>query len=135
MGYCTHEPIDIARLMAAVADGGRGGTVVFVGSVRRSAEDGPVRAIDYSAYEEMLAEEFDRIVQQAREHWPQAQFSAQHRLGRVPLGEPSIAVVAAAPHREEAFAACRHVIEEAKRRLPVWKKELFEDGGTRWREE
>jgi molybdopterin synthase catalytic subunit len=135
MGYCTHGPIDIERLMAAVADGERGGTVAFVGSVRGGAEDGPVAAIDYSGYEEMLTEEFDRIIAEARERWPDVAFAAQHRLGRIPLGEPSIAVVAAAPHRGEAFEACRQVIEEAKRRLPVWKKELFEDGGTRWREQ
>lgn len=134
MGYCTHGPIDIGRLMAAVADGERGGTVAFVGSVRGGAEDGPVTAIDYSAYEEMLAEEFGRIIDEARERWPEVAFAAQHRLGLVPLGEPSIAVVAAAAHRSEAFTACRQVIEEAKRRLPVWKKEQFEDGGARWRE-
>lgn len=134
MGYCTREPIDVGRLMAAVADGGRGGTVAFVGSVRSGPDDGAVTAIDYSGYEEMLAEEFDRIIAEARERWPAAAFAAQHRLGRVPLGEPSIAVVVAAPHREGAFAACRHVIEEAKRRLPVWKKEQFVDGGARWRE-
>jgi molybdopterin synthase catalytic subunit len=135
VGYCTHEPIDVGRLMAAVADGARGGTVAFVGSVRGGPEDGPVTAIDYSGYEEMLAEELGRIIEEARERWPQARVAAQHRLGRVPLGEPSIAVVVAAPHREEAFAACRQVIEEAKRRLPVWKKELFGNGATRWREE
>ena len=135
MGYCTHEPIDVGRLMAAVADGERGGTVAFVGSVRGGSEDGPVTAIEYSGYEEMLAEEFGRIIEEARERWPETRFAVQHRLGRVPLGEPSIAVVAAAPHREEAFAACRQVIEEAKGRLPVWKKELFADGDTRWREQ
>ena len=134
MRYCTREPIDVGRLMAAVADGERGGTVAFVGSVRGTTDDGPVTAIDYSGYEEMLAEELGRIIEEARERWPDAEFTAQHRLGRVPLGEPSIAVVAAAPHRDEAFAACRQVIEEAKRRLPVWKKELFEDGAARWRE-
>ncbi len=135
MGYCTHEPIDVGRLMAAVADGERGGTVAFVGSVRGGPEDGPVTAIDYSGYEEMLAEELGRIIEEARQRWPEARVAAQHRLGRVPRGEPSIAVVVAAPHRDEAFAACRQVIEEAKRRLPVWKKELFEDGAARWREE
>jgi molybdopterin synthase catalytic subunit len=94
-----------------------------------------VTAIDYSGYEEMLAEELGRIIEEARQRWPEARVAAQHRLGRVPRGEPSIAVVVAAPHRDEAFAACRQVIEEAKRRLPVWKKELFEDGAARWREE
>jgi len=65
----------------------------------------------------------------------EAGFAAKHRLGEVPRGEPSIAVVAAAGHRAEAFEACRWVIDEAKRRLPIWKKERFDDGSERWREE
>jgi len=59
---------------------------------------------------------------------------ARHRLGDVPTGEPSIGVAVAAPHRAEAFDACRYVIEEAKQRLPVWKRERFDDGSTQWRE-
>jgi molybdopterin synthase catalytic subunit len=133
--YLTRDPIDVVGLMAAVGDSGCGGTVVFLGSVRRAPEDGPVIAIDYDAYEEMAAAELGRIVEEAKVQWPGAGLSAQHRLGRVPLGEPSIAVVVAAPHRTEAFAACRWVIDEAKRRLPVWKKERFDDGAVRWREQ
>jgi molybdopterin synthase catalytic subunit len=108
--------------------------VLFVGSVRRSAEDGPVVSIEYSAYEEMTAAEFDRILQEAAVRWPDTRIAAQHRLGVIPVGEPSIAIAAAAPHRDEAFAACRFVIEEAKQRLPIWKKERFEDGSVKWRE-
>jgi molybdopterin synthase catalytic subunit len=133
--YLTREPIDVAGLMAAVAGSGRGGAVVFLGSVRQTREDGPVSAIDYEAYEAMAADEFGRIVEEARAQWPEAGVSVQHRLGHVPLGEPSIAVAAAAAHRAEAFAACRWVVDEAKRRLPIWKRERFEDGSTRWREE
>ena len=107
---------------------------MFLGSVRRSKEDGPVEAIEYSAYEEMAEVEFDRIVAEVRDRWPDIECRAQHRVGEVPVGEPSIAVVAAAPHRIEAFDACRYMVEEAKRRLPIWKRERFEDGTTRWRE-
>ena len=132
--YLTRDPIDVARLLADVADTGRGGTVLFVGSVRRSEEDGPVAAISYSAYEEMAEVEFERIVTEVRERWPGVACRAVHRVGEVPVGEPSIAVVAAAPHRREAFDACRFTIDEAKRRLPLWKRERFDDGTTRWRE-
>ncbi len=135
MDAVTHEPIDLTRLVAEVSGPGRGGTVLFVGSVRRGPDDGPVRAIEYSAYEEMVAPEVERILGEAAARWPDARFAAQHRVGRVPLGEPSIAVAAGAPHRAEAFAACRFVIEEAKKRLPVWKKEQFDDGSTRWRDD
>jgi molybdopterin synthase catalytic subunit len=134
MEAVTRDSIAIADLIASVSGVEQGGVVLFLGTVRRGAEDGPVRGIEYSAYEEMATAEFARIIDEARERWPDAQCAAQHRLGHVPVGEPSIAVAAAAPHRAGAFAACRYVIEEAKKRLPVWKKEWFDDGTTSWRE-
>lgn len=135
MDLLTGEPIDIQRLVAVVAGADRGGTVLFLGSVRRGPEDGPVTAIDYSAYQEMVSAEFARIIGEAEARWPGVRVTAQHRIGHVPVGEPSIAAVAAAPHRVAAFDACRYVVEEAKRRLPVWKKELYDDGSRRWRED
>lgn len=134
MERITTQPLTTDRLVAAVSGPERGGAVLFLGSVRRGPDDGPVAAIDYSAYEEMAATEFDRICREAAERWPDACVAAQHRIGHVPLGEASIAVAVAAPHRAEAFAACRWVVEEAKKRLPVWKKERFDDGTTRWRD-
>ncbi len=134
MSCVTHEPIDAAALLAQVADPGLGGTALFVGSVRRGNADGPVDAIEYSAYETMLESEFGKIVTETMAQWPEAQVVGLHRLGRIPAGDISIAVAAAAPHRAEAFAACRHAIEEAKKRLPVWKKEIFQDGSVAWRE-
>ncbi len=133
--YLTHDPIDVGNLLAQVGGPGRGGTVLFLGSVRRGEEDGPVAAIEYSAYEEMAAAEFERIAAEVRDRWPDIVCRAVHRIGNVPVGEPSIAVVAAAPHRREAFEACRFTIDEAKRRLPVWKRERLDDGTTRWRQE
>ncbi len=134
MRFVTREPIDIGALIGIVSDPGRGGTVAFLGSVRRGEEDGPVAAIAYSAYEEMLEVEFARIVAEAEARWPEAGIVARHRIGEVPAGAPSIAAVAAAPHRDAAFQAARYVVEEAKRRLPVWKRERFDDGTERWRE-
>lgn len=131
----TRDPIDVAALAATVASAGRGGMVMFVGSVRRGPDDGPVSAIDYGVYDEMAVAEVERMLGEARARWPAACCILQHRVGQVPVGEASIAVVVAAPHRGEAFEACRYVIEEVKRRFPAWKRELFEDGSTRWREE
>jgi molybdopterin synthase catalytic subunit len=108
--------------------------VLFVGTVRRSEEDGPVRAIHYSAYEEMAEAECAKILAEARDRWPASCCTIRHRLGEVPAGQASIAAAAAAPHRAEAFTACRYVIEEAKKRLPIWKRELMDDGSQRWRE-
>ncbi len=130
----TRNPIDVATLITQLADPRLGGTVAFLGSVRRGPEDGAVTVIEYSAYEDMVVAELERIVRDARAQWPDAVCAAQHRVGSVPAGEPSIAVVAAAPHRGAAFEACRFVVDEAKRRLPVWKRERFEDGTSQWRE-
>ncbi len=141
MSFVTRRPIDAAALLAHVADPGLGGTALFVGSVRGGGggggggnADGPVDAIEYSAYDAMLEAEFGKIVTETMAQWPDARVVGLHRLGRIPAGETSIAIAAAAPHRAEAFAACRHAIEEAKKRLPVWKKEIFQDGSVAWRE-
>lgn len=128
----TREPIALDELIAEVTSSARGGTCVFLGSVRADPEGGGVVAIEYSAYAEMAEAEIDRILVEARGAHPDARVTVRHRLGRVPAGTPSIAVVAAAPHREQAFAACRFVLEEAKRSLPVWKKELRADGTATW---
>jgi len=117
----TRHPLDVGELLAEVQSPERGGTCVFVGTVRN---DGDVTGIEYSAYEAMAIEEIARIVSDAEAQWPDVRVMLQHRLGLIPVGEASIAIAAAAPHRAEAFAACRFVIEEVKKRLPVWKKEL-----------
>jgi molybdopterin synthase catalytic subunit len=108
--------------------------VVFLGTVRRGLDDGPVTAIEYSAYETMVVAEFERILNDARARWPDVGFAARHRVGVVPTGEASIGVAAAAPHRAQAFEAGQFLIAEAKRRLPVWKRERFDDGTARWRD-
>jgi len=102
---------------------------VFLGTVR---DDDDVTGIEYSAYDDMALAEITRIVDEARGRWPEARVTLQHRVGLIPVGEASIAIAAAAPHREEAFAACRFVIEEVKQRLPIWKKELRGDGSEKW---
>lgn len=126
-------PIEPGRLLEAVRHPELGALVLFLGTVRRGREDGPVAAIEYSAYEAMARAEFDRILAEASQRWPQGRLAACHRVGPVPAGEASIAVAAAMPHRAEAFAACRYVVEHAKQRLPVWKQEVLDDGTRRWR--
>jgi MoaE-MoaD fusion protein len=129
----VRAPLDVTMLLALVNDPALGGTAAFLGTVRASAEDGPVTAIEYSAYEEMAEAELERIISEALHRWPGSRVEAQHRLGSIPVGEASIAIAAAAPHRAEAFEACRYVIEEVKTRLPIWKKEIFQDGSAGWR--
>ncbi len=127
--HLTRDPLDVTDLLAQVQGAERGGTCVFLGTVRN---DGDVTAIDYSAYEAMAFEEIERVLAEAHERWPGSRVMLRHRLGVIPVGEASIAIAAAAPHRDEAFAACRYVIEEVKKRLPIWKKELRGDGSEKW---
>jgi len=127
--FLTHSPISIESLLAQVQSPERGGTCVFLGTVRAEAD---VTSIDYSAYDDMALAEISRILDETHQRWSGARVMLQHRLGLVSLGEASIGIAAAAPHRAEAFAACRYVIEEVKKRLPVWKKALHADGTTTW---
>lgn len=133
MDLLTDSTIDVSGLVATVSGAGLGGTATFIGTVRSGAEDGPVSAIEYTAYPEMVEQEGRRILAEAAQRWPGTRAVFQHRLGRVETGAASVAVAAAAPHRAEAFLACRYVIEAIKQRLPVWKKELYADGGAAWR--
>ena len=130
--WLSDQRIDPAALLAEVADRGCGGTVLFCGTVRNSPADGDIEGIEYSGYHEMAEQEFDRIVAEARERWPLARVALRHRLGYVPAGEASIAIAVAAPHRADAYDASRYVIEETKKRVPVWKKERFASGESRW---
>lgn len=127
--HLTGHPLEVDALLAEVQGPERGGTCVFVGTVRNDAD---ITGIDYSAYEAMAFAEIERILEGAKAQWPQTRVILQHRLGVIPVGEASIAIAAAAPHRDEAFAACRYVIEEVKKRLPIWKKEMHADGTTTW---
>ena len=132
MTYLTRQPLSIDQLVADVSAPTCGGTCVFLGTVRNGVEEAGVKAIEYSAYEEMVEVEFGRLVAEARARWPDARIAVRHRLGTIPAGEASIGIAAATPHRAHAFDACRFVIEEVKRRIPVWKRELHLDGTEVW---
>jgi molybdopterin synthase catalytic subunit len=124
--------IDPVRLLEAAAHPGCGATVLFVGTVRGTNEGRSVSSIAYSAYRGMAEAELDRICREAVDRYPELRLAAEHRLGSLAVGEASIAIAAAHPHRAEAFEACRYVIEEAKRRLPIWKNEEYADGTSDW---
>jgi len=132
MTHVTRDVLSLDRLIAEVAAPTFGGTCVFLGTVRNGPDEQGVTAIEYSAYEDMVEAEFGRLLADARGRWPEARIAVRHRLGTIPVGEASIAIVAAAPHRALAFEACRYVIEGVKQRIPVWKKELRVDGSEVW---
>lgn len=132
MPHLSLDPISADAVIAAVAGPERGGTCVFLGTVRDEGGAQGVIGIEYSAYHAMAERELDRIEDEVGAQWSDVRVAVRHRVGMVRSGEVSVAIAAAAPHRAEAFAACRYVIEEVKRRLPVWKKEHHRDGTAVW---
>lgn len=125
-------PIDVTRLLAAVADTANGATVLFLGTVRDVNDGRRVSGIEYSAYRSMAERELDAILEEARSTFGTVHIEAEHRLGELSLGEISVAVVAAHPRRAQAFDAARYVVEELKQRLPIWKLEQYVDGTREW---
>ena len=121
-GYLTREPIGSAALVAAVSGPEQGGIATFVGLVRDHQDGRAVLRLEYSAYEPMA---------EAEGRWP-AKVALCHRVGELTIGEIAVVVVAGSAHRGPAFDACRYVIEEVKRRVPIWKKEFYADGTVAW---
>jgi molybdopterin synthase catalytic subunit len=124
--------IDVAALMAEVGDTANGATVLFLGHVREMNDGREVRGIEYSAYGEMAERALASIAGECAARFGVAHVVAEHRLGALELGDVSIAIAVAHPHRAEAYEASRYIIEEVKRRLPVWKREGYIDGTTEW---
>jgi molybdopterin synthase catalytic subunit len=131
VAHLVRDPIVLESLVATVAAPERGGCVSFVGQVRDHHAGRAVVGLEYSAYEPMAETVAAAIVSEACERWP-VRVALRHRLGALAVGDSAVAVVAAGGHREEAFAACRYVIEEVKRRLPIWKRERYADGTEAW---
>jgi molybdopterin synthase catalytic subunit len=124
----TRDPIDAAALTTpAPADGA---VCLFVGVVRDENGGRPVRHLEYEAYEEMALPMMEEIAATARTRWPVTDVRIVHRLGRLEIGEASVAVAVAAPHRGAAFEACRYAIDTLKKTVPIWKKEFYADGAV-----
>src|SRR2546426_5978525 len=122
-------PIDPDAPLRAVAGADCGAVVNFVGTVRESNQGKRVVRLEYEAYPEMAMRIFDHIAAHARERW-MARVAIHHRTGALEPGEISVAIAAAAPHRADAFEACRHAIEALKKDAPIWKRELYPDGSS-----
>lgn len=128
------DPIDIAAIVRSVRTDACGAVITFAGVVReRSDDDRAVTGLSYEAHEAMAAAEFERIAGEARERFGPCEIAVAHRTGDLQVGDISVAVVVAAPHRGAAFDACEFTIDELKRRAPIWKKEHYERGGSEWR--
>ena len=126
----TRAPLDGARLEAAARRAEAGAVVLFEGTARSPSGGREVLHLEYASHEPMALAQMERIVAEARSRWPLTAVFLHHRLGRVGIGEASVVAVASSPHRDEAFAACRHLVERLKAEVPIWKKEFFTDGSS-----
>jgi molybdopterin synthase catalytic subunit len=124
----TREILDRNALVEAVTHASAGGIVIFEGVVRNNARGKQVRYLEYDAYIEMAEEQIRAIVAEAERRWGIEQVAVAHRFGRLEIGEASVIIVVATPHRAEAFEACRYIIDTLKTTVPIWKKEVAIDG-------
>jgi molybdopterin synthase catalytic subunit len=123
-------PLDVAEAMQMVRHRGAGALVVFVGVVRDRNEGRAVRRLDYEAYEGMARAEMGRVLAEVAAEHPGVRLAALHRVGALAVGETAVVCAASAPHREEAFTACRACIDGIKQRAPIWKREHGPGGGV-----
>jgi molybdopterin synthase catalytic subunit len=128
----TTDAINYAALTESVCRPDCGGVVLFLGTVR-SLTDGQVTvALEYEAYSAMAEKKLAEIEQETRRRWPVGEMALVHRLGRLGVGEVSVAAAVSCPHRAEAFEACRFAIDRLKELVPIWKQENWADGSTEW---
>jgi molybdopterin synthase catalytic subunit len=131
------EPLNLERIAgvlassAGTAAGADGAVVTFLGLVRNHNLGRGVRYLEYEAYEPLALKAFERIGQEIHERWPGARLALHHRIGRLEIGDASVAIAARSLHRADAYAACRYAIERVKQIAPIWKREFF-DGGDVW---
>ena len=125
-------PIDPARLLGESLSAEDGAAVLFWGVVRNENEGRGVAQLEYQAYAAMAEHKLREIADEAIARWGTGDIRVLHRVGRLEVGEASVGIAVASPHRAEAFEACRYVIDELKKRVPVWKREGDVDGETEW---
>ena len=124
----THQPLTPEEITAKVRRDTNGAVVTFLGTTRLYAEGRKVLYLEYETYEEMALKEMEKIRQEIQSDWNIEDVAIAHRIGKVDIGEISLVVAVASPHRKEAFHACHQTVDRLKARVPIWKKEFFEDG-------
>ena len=131
MTLLTHDPLDADALTRCVASPRAGAVVLFLGTVRALTGDEVTLALEYDAYAPMAAAQLDRLEADVRARWPVTGVALAHRLGRLGVGEVSVAVAVSSPHRVEAFEAARYAIDTLKADVPIWKKDV-RPAGDAW---
>jgi molybdopterin synthase catalytic subunit len=127
-------PLDADLATASVQKPDVGGIAVFLGTTRaeKNAAGQDLLALDYEAYQEMALAQMRKLADRAYEKWPICDLALLHRIGRVPVKEPSVVIAVSTPHRADAFEGCRWLIDELKKEVAIWKKEVWADGSASW---
>lgn len=122
------EPVDVSKLIEAVADRNAGAIVTFIGTVREMTKGKKTLYLEYEAYEPMARKKLEQIGAEIRQQFPAAKTAIVHRIGRLGISDIAVAIAVSAPHRDEAYRANRYAIERIKEMVPIWKKEHWENG-------
>ncbi len=127
----TYDPLDQERVTDSVRRDSNGAVVTFLGTTRDTFEGKRVVRLDYEAYEEMAVKKMAEVCRELQEEFDIEDIAIAHRIGTVDIGEVSLVIAVASPHRKEAFFACHRAVDRIKEIVPIWKKEVYEDG-SRW---
>ena len=128
MTAITHQSIDCQTIINTVQSSNCGAIDVFIGTVRDQTKGKAVLRLEFEAYEPMALKEMQKIIDRASEKWPIAHMNITHRVGTLTIGEVAVVIAVSTPHRAASFAACQFAIDTLKETVPIWKKEVFEDG-------
>jgi len=130
----TRNPLSPEKIIDKVRKDSHGAVVTFVGTVRSPSRGKEVLSIEYEAYPEMAQKKLQQIVSEIKQKWQLQDIAIYHRVGKLGVGETSLVIAVAAPHRQEAFQACQLAVDRLKQIVPIWKKEVYQDGES-WVEE
>ena len=128
----TTEVITSEEVRGAVEGPDAGAVVLFFGTVRNNTEGRPVKCLEYEAYPPMAEKKMAEIAQEVSEKWGPNRVAMIHRVGKLEIGEVSVAVAVASPHRRDGFAACQYAMDRLKQIVPIWKREVWADGEAEW---
>lgn len=124
----TEKPIDVQKVIDTATSLEAGAVNVFIGTIRNTAHNKNVVWLEYEAYESMAISEIRKIIEEASQRWPLLGWAVSHRIGTLKPGEVAVVVAVSSPHRKQSFEACEFIIDTIKEKVPIWKKEVFEDG-------
>ena len=130
--YITNDPLEDASIINLVSDNSHGATVLFKGITRNNTGDREVLFLEYEAYAPMAEKKMAEVAGEVREKWGIERVAMIHRIGKLEIGEVSVAVGVASPHRKDGFEACKYAMDRLKQIVPIWKREVWTDGEEEW---